>query len=155
MLSLIYGAGLRVGEALRLQLKDVRPSEDLLYIRRSKGRKDRRVPLSATMLKLLRNYIQIYQPKQYIFEGQNGGMYSARSAQQLFKRACQRAKILLPVTLHTLRHSYATHLLEQGVGLRYIQEILGHSSPKTTMIYTHVSGKRLSEVRSPLEDLDL
>ena len=155
LLTLLYGAGLRIGEALRLEIDDIRSKENLLYIRKSKGAKDRRVPLSATMLKLLREYYLSYKPNKYIFEGQTGGQYSARSAQQLFKQSCKKAGIKIPATLHTLRHSYATHLLEQGVGLRYIQEILGHSSPKTTMIYTHVSGKRLSEVRSPLEDMDL
>ena len=155
LLAVVYGAGLRIGEALNLRIEDIRSEENLLYIRRSKGRKDRRVPLSATMLRLLRTYYMGYRPQEYVFEGQTGGRYSARSAQQVLKRACRRAGIKTAVTLHTLRHSYATHLLEQGVGLRYIQEILGHNSPKTTMIYTHISGKRLSEIRSPLDDMEI
>jgi len=155
LLSIIYGAGLRIGEALRLRLEDVRTDENLLYIRRSKGNKDRRVPLSDTMKKLLFDYYQAFNPKEFVFEGQYGGMYSPRSAQQVLKRCSKNAGIKIKVTLHTLRHSYATHLLEAGVGLRYIQEILGHNSPKTTMIYTHVSGKKLGEVRSPLEDLNI
>ena len=91
----------------------------------------------------------------YLFEGRPGRWYSSSSAQKIIARSSRKAGIKTRVTMHTLRHSYATHLLESGVGLRYIQELLGHSSPKTTMIYTHVSGKRLGEVESPLEDLDL
>lgn len=155
LLMVIYGSGLRIGEALRLRIGDVRSKEKLLYIRASKGAKDRRVPLSEVTIKVLREYYLVHRPKDLLFEGQNGGAYSTRSAQQVMKRACKKAGITSKVSLHTLRHSYATHLLESGVGLRYIQEILGHNSPKTTMLYTHVSGKRLSEVRSPIEDFDL
>ena len=155
LLIVIYGAGLRIGEALRLQLTDIRRSEGLLYIRRSKGKKDRRVPLSPMMLSSLERYYRAYRPKRYVFEGVKGGMYTASSARKVLKRSVRKAGIRRHVTLHTLRHSYATHLLEKGVGLRYIQDILGHHSPKTTMLYTHVSGKRLSEIRSPLDDLAL
>jgi len=153
LLTIIYGAGLRIGEALKLRITDVRSEEGLLYIRGSKGKKDRRVPLSDTMLRMLREYYIAYRPKTYVFEGASGGLYSPSSAQKVLKRAVKQAGITIRVTLHTLRHSYATHLLESGVGLRYIQEILGHNNPKTTMIYTHVSGKKINEVRSPLEDL--
>jgi len=155
LLAFVYGAGLRIGEALSLELTDVRKEEKLLYIRKAKGMKDRRVPLSGKMLILFDAYKRTHLPRRYVFEGQKGGKYSATSAQQVFKRAVKKAGITVPVTLHTLRHSYATHLMESGVGLRYIQEVLGHSSPKTTMIYTHVSGKRLNEIRSPLEDMDI
>ncbi len=155
LLTVIYGAGLRVGEALSLQIRDIRIEEKLLYIRSGKGNKDRRVPLSATMIKLIREYMIAYNPNEYLFEGSSGGRYSHSSAQNILRKAALKCDIQFRVTLHTLRHSYATHLLESGVGLRYIQEILGHQNPKTTMIYTHVSGKRLSEVRSPLEDMGL
>jgi len=155
LLTVIYGAGLRVGEALNLLKEDIRAEEQLLYVRGGKGNKDRRVPLSGTMQKMIGEYVIAYQPVKYLFEGPNGGPYSHSSAQSILRRAATKCCIPFRVTLHTLRHSYATHLLESGVGLRYIQEILGHRNPKTTMIYTHVSGKRLSEVRSPLEDMNL
>jgi site-specific recombinase XerD len=155
LLIVIYGAGLRIGEALRLRIEDVRSQENLLYIRQSKGAKDRRVPLSVMMLRILREYFKAYRPSHYLFEGQKGGKYSPTSSRAVLKKACKKAGIRIKVTLHTLRHSYATHLMESGVGLRYIQEILGHESPKTTMLYTRISGKRLSEIRSPLEDMDL
>jgi site-specific recombinase XerD len=155
LLSLIYSSGLRISEALALKWSDIRTSENLIYIRGGKGRKDRRVPLAGKMKKLLEEYAQAYHTTDYIFEGQGNEQYSARSAQIVLKRAAASAGIKVNVTLHTLRHSYATHLLEAGIGLRYIQDILGHSSPKTTMLYTHVSGKRLGEVRSPVEDMDI
>jgi site-specific recombinase XerD len=155
LLTLIYSSGLRIGETLNLKWSDIREEENLIYIRGGKGKKDRRVPLAGKIKKLLSEYAQAYKPGMFLFEGQDKEKYSARSAQQVLKRAVQAAGIKAPVTLHTLRHSYATHLLEAGVGLRYIQEILGHSSPKTTMLYTHVSGKRLGEVRSPVEDMDI
>lgn len=155
LLIVIYGAGLRIGEALALKLTDIRRSEGLLYIRGGKGKKDRRVPLSPAMLSTLETYYIAFRPKLYVFEGVNGKRYTASSSRKVLQRAVSRAGIKRRVTLHTLRHSYATHLLEKGVKLRYIQEILGHSSPKTTMLYTHVSGKRLSEIKSPLDDLSL
>ena len=155
LLSVIYGSGLRIGEAIKLRLTDIRPKENLIYIRSGKGNKDRRVPLSDIMADRIRDYYLSYKPKEFLFEGQKGGMYSRSSAQKVLKRACKKAGITMSVKLHTLRHSYATHLLEAGVGLRYIQEILGHNSPKTTMLYTHVSGKKLSEIRSPLDDLNI
>jgi len=155
LLSLTYGCGMRIGEILDLKWVDVSRAEGLLYIRRAKGRKDRRVPLSKGMIQMLERYFHVYKSNEYIFEGQYGGKYSYSSSQQVIRRAVKRAGIRKHVTMHTLRHSYATHLLESGVGLRYIQEILGHNSPKTTMIYTHVSGKRLGEIRSPFDDLDL
>jgi len=102
---------------------------------------------------ILRTYYDEWKPKEYLFEGQYEGAYSNRSAAMVLKRAVARAKIKKNVTLHTLRHSYATHLLESGVNLRYIQDLLGHNSPKTTMIYTHVSSKKISEIRSPMDDL--
>ena len=151
----VYGAGLRIGEALHLELSDIRREEGLLYIRQSKGKKDRRVPLSESLLKALEDYYRAYKPKRYIFEGAKGGMYTDSSSRKVLSKAVKKVGIDRDITLHTLRHSYATHLLEKGVGIRYIQEILGHNSPKTTMLYTHISGKRLSEIRSPLDDLDL
>jgi integrase/recombinase XerD len=155
LIMLIYSAGLRIGEALSLKLEDIRSQEKLIYIRQSKGKKDRRVPLSDKMLQVLREYYKACRPTDYLFAGQRGGMYSGSSARNILKTAVEASGITIRVTLHTLRHSYATHLTESGVGLRYIQEILGHKNPKTTMLYTRISGKRISEIRSPLEDMDI
>ncbi len=115
-----------------------------MLLKNAKGKKDRIVPLSPKILDLLRDYYKIYKPRLYLFEGQKAGeKYDARSLQQILKQALQKAGITKPVTLHWLRHSYATHLLESGTDLRYIQELLGHSSSKTTEIYTHVSTKSI------------
>ena len=156
LLMLIYSAGLRIGETLKLRLEDIDGQRRVIDIHQGKGKRDRRVPLSKKVLELLREYYRIYRPKSYLFEGEvEGRPYSPKSAQNVLRRAVRRADVKKRVTLHTLRHSYATHLMERGVGLRYIQEILGHSSPKTTMIYTHVSGKRLRDVVSPLDEMDI
>ncbi|MBI2720809.1 MAG: tyrosine-type recombinase/integrase [Bacteroidetes bacterium] len=154
MLSLIYACGLRCGELIRLTPASVDANRHLLIIKQSKGRKDRIIPLSDKILMLLRNYYQIYKPKTYLFEGQKvGEMYDERSLQQVLKNSVFKAKIQKPVTLHWLRHSYATHLLENGTDLRYIQEILGHSSSRTTEIYTHVSNKSIQKIVSPFDYL--
>ena len=99
----------------------------------------------------MREYYLQYQPKEYLFEGQLGGAYSERSIQTIFNIACQKAKILKPATVHTLRHSFATHLLENGTDLRYIQSLLGHSSSKTTEVYTHVTTKGFNQIKSPFD----
>jgi integrase/recombinase XerD len=154
MLSLIYACGLRCGELLSLEISAVDSNRRLLIIRQGKGNKDRVVPLSEKIIGLLREYYGIYRPLTYLFEGQNSGTpYNSRSLQQVLKQALAKANINKPVTLHWLRHSYATHLLEAGTNLRYIQEILGHSSPKTTQIYTHVSNDGLQNVHSPFDNL--
>jgi integrase/recombinase XerD len=124
-------------------------------VRRAKGKKDRVVSLSPVLLTELRNYYKMYKPREYLFEGQGGGAYSVRSVQQIFKDAKGKAGIHMPGGIHSLRHSYATHLLESGTDIRYIQELLGHNSIKTTWRYTHVSLRKLSQIRSPLDDLDL
>ena len=155
MLALIYSAGLRRSELLNLTVKDVDSSRMLLTIKSAKGNRDRIVPLSETILVLLRDYYVKYKPKKYLFEGQKGDRYSEGSLQEIFQMAKSKAKINKIATLHTLRHSYATHLLEGGTNLRYIQEILGHKSPKTTQIYTHVSTEGISRITSPIEKLKL
>ena len=155
LLMLIYGCGLRIGEALALKLTDIQSAEGLIYVRSAKGNKDRRVPLSDKLLVVLRQYVRIYRPQVYLYEGDTGGQYSASSARQVLKRAVRKVGIKKRVTLHTLRHSYATHLTQKGVNIQYIQEILGHRSPKTTMLYTHLSGKDIRNIKSPLDDLDI
>jgi integrase/recombinase XerD len=154
MLSLIYSCGLRRGELLNLKLKDIDSKRGLIIVRQSKGRKDRIVPLSEKILKLLRNYYIAYKPKEWLFEGQQeNSRYAENSLAHVLKQALEKSNIHKPVTLHWLRHSYATHLLENGTDLRYIQEILGHSRSTTTEIYTHVSNKSIQKVISPFDSL--
>ena len=126
-----------------------------LIIRDGKGNKDRVTLLSIKVLEQLRNYFRAYHPMDYLFEGAAGGRYSERSIQQVLKRAVQKVKINKQVTMHTLRHSFATHLLENGTDLRYIQHLLGHSNSKTTEIYTHITTKGFDQIKSPLDNLDL
>ncbi len=153
MLSITYACGLRLGEVLSLKIKDLDSKRKLIRIVQAKGKKDRYVPFGTKLREVLINYYKIYKPTDYLFEGQYGGKYSSRAFELILHKAVDRCKITKKVTLHTLRHSFATHHLESGTDLRYIQEILGHSNPKTTMIYTHVSSKKLSEFNSPFDDL--
>ena len=154
MLSLIYSCGLRCGELLALKPVHIDSKRNIVLLKNSKGQKDRIVPLSPFILEMLREYYKIFKPKTYLFEGQNIGLpYDARSLQLILKQALQKTGITKPATLHWLRHSYATHLLESGTDLRYIQELLGHSSSKTTEIYTHVSTKSIQQIKSPFDDL--
>ncbi|TDE07065.1 site-specific tyrosine recombinase/integron integrase [Flavobacterium sandaracinum] len=154
MLSLIYSCGLRCGELLALQPIHIDSKRNIVLLKNSKGKKDRIVPLSPKILHLLRDYYTLFKPEKYLFEGQQKGhAYDSRSLQQVLKQALQKAEITKPVTLHWLRHSYATHLLENGTDLRYIQELLGHNSSKTTEIYTHVSTKSIQQIKSPFDDL--
>ena len=154
MLSMIYACGLRRSELLNMKPNDILSDRKLILIKQSKGKKDRIVPLSTILLEQLRKYYKIYRPNVYLFEGQNKGeKYSARSLELVFKKSLRLAKVSKPVTLHWLRHSYATHLLENGTDLRFIQELLGHKSSKTTEIYTHVSTKSIEHIKSPFDDL--
>ncbi|WP_299680594.1 tyrosine-type recombinase/integrase [uncultured Tenacibaculum sp.] len=155
LLSLIYSCGLRIGEALNLRINSIDLNRKLLHIKSAKGRKDRFVPISLTMIDLLKKYFSLYNPKLYLFEGQKNATYSATSARQVLKRALNKTNINKNVTLHTLRHSYATHLLENGTDIRFIQELLGHNSPKTTMIYTHVSTISLQKIKNPFDDFNI
>ena len=154
MLCLIYSCGLRCGELLALQPIHIDSKRQIVFLKNAKGKKDRIAPLSPKILAMLRDYYVVYKPKTYLFEGQvEGKQYDARSLQIVLKQALIKAKIDKPATLHWLRHSYATHLLESGTDLRYIQELLGHNSSKTTEIYTHVSTKSIQQIKSPFDDL--
>jgi integrase/recombinase XerD len=153
MLSLIYSCGMRRSELLNLTIRDIDSNRLIVIIRQAKGKKDRIVPLSPKLLEMLRDYFRAYRPKRYLFEGQSGDRYSEKSLESVLKQALQRAGIDKPVSLHWLRHSYATHLLEAGTDLRSIQELLGHKSSKTTEIYTHVSTRLIQNIRSPFDDL--
>lgn len=151
ILAMIYSGGLRIGELLELRLQHIDIMRRQIFLKNSKGRKDRVVVLAESMLPLLNNYLSTYAPREYFCEGQNGGQYSAQSIRAFLKISCRLAGIKKMVTPHTLRHSYATHMLENGIDLRYIQELLGHSKPETTMIYTHVSRKDILRIESPLD----
>ena len=153
ILALIYSAGLRLGEVTNLRIGDIQPEGRRIFIRAAKGKKDRCSILSERVWGLLKEYMSIYQPVVWLFEGQTGDKYSDRSVQAIFSAARERSKINPLATVHTLRHSFATHLLEKGVDLRYIQDLLGHESSKTTEIYTQITRKGLDKIKSPLDDL--
>ncbi|MCT4618340.1 MAG: tyrosine-type recombinase/integrase [Marinisporobacter sp.] len=152
ILFVIYSEGLRLGEIIRLKVEDIDSNRMLIHIKQGKGRKDRYTILSDNALEILREYAKEYKPKEWLFPGAKKGEHlHERSVQKVFKRACENANIKKDVSVHTLRHSFATHLLEGGTDLRYIQELLGHKSSKTTEVYTHVSKKNLSKIESPLD----
>jgi integrase/recombinase XerD len=153
MVMLGYGCGLRVSEIVNLKIADIDSNRMMITIERAKGKKDRLVPLPQKLLAALRGYYKEHRPKYYLFEGQEGGMYSIRSVQTVFNEAKIRGKVSKKGGIHSLRHSYATHLLEAGTDIRIIQELLGHNQLKTTMKYTHVSKKELGKVISPLDRL--
>ncbi|OZV68420.1 site-specific tyrosine recombinase/integron integrase [Winogradskyella aurantia] len=151
IIGIIYSSGLRIGELLNLKLKDLDLDRNQLHVRQAKGRKDRTVIMSEVLKPLLLNYVNTYNPKYYFVEGRGGGMYTAESVRGFLKTACKEAGITKTVTPHVLRHSYATHLMENGVDLRHIQMLLGHAKPETTMIYTHVAQRDLMQIKSPLD----
>lgn len=153
IIVLLYSSGLRVGEITNLKLRNIDVSRNQIKIESGKGRKDRFVVLANTFLPLLQNYLTTYSPKIYFIEGEIGKRYSESSIRKFLHKSVYNAGILKKVTPHTLRHSYATHLLENGVGLRHIQELLGHAKPETTMIYTHVAKKDLLDIQSPLDTI--
>jgi integrase/recombinase XerD len=153
MLFLIYSGGLRISELLALTWKDLDSSRGVIYIRNGKGRKDRITMLSAVAFNYLQHYKERYKTAIRIFEGQYGEAYSARSVNRVIKRSCNLAGISKNVSAHTLRHSFATHLLEGGTDLRYIQTLLGHESSKTTERYTHVTKRGFEKLKSPLDSL--
>jgi site-specific recombinase XerD len=155
MLYCIYSAGLRRNELIELKITDIDSQRDCIMVRGAKGNKDRVTLLSGKCLKILREYYRQYRPKEYLFEGAKEGKYSATSLRKIFDRALISSGIQKKATLHTLRHSFATHLLERGTDLRYIQALLGHSNSKTTEIYTHVTTKGLAGIRSPLDEIDV
>ncbi len=150
ILHLIYSSGLRLNELINLKIADIDSDRMLVHIKDGKGGKDRTTILGNACLKNLREYYKIYKPQTWLFEStEKGKKYSAKSVQNILKTNLKKAGIKKYYTVHTLRHSFATHLLEQGTDLRYIQELLGHKSSKTTEIYTHVSTKNLGNIVSP------
>ena len=151
ILALLYSSGIRISELIRLELKHIDIDRRQLIIKNAKGRKDRVVIMAESFIPLFQNYYMTYSPKRYFVEGPKGKIYNSSSVRSFLKRSCRDARISKRVTPHTLRHSYATHLIENGVGLRHVQDLLGHAKPETTMIYTHVARRDLLRVRSPLD----
>lgn len=153
IIQLSYGMGLRVSEIVNLKIEDIDSVKMKVFIQRAKGKKDRYVNLPKIILQDLRKYYKEYHPKEFLFEGQYGGKYSIRSAQQVFKTAMNKAGIKKTVGIHSLRHSYATHLLEYGTDVSLIQKLLGHNDIKTTLVYTNVANKQMSNIESPLDKI--
>jgi len=151
IIGLLYSCGLRIGELLNLKINALDFDRNLLRVNQGKGRKDRSVVMSEVLKPLIFNYLNTYKPQVFVIEGRNGGPYSATSIRQFLKKSCGYAGIKKQVTPHVLRHSYATHLMENGVDLRHIQMLLGHAKPETTMIYTHVAHRDLMQISSPLD----
>jgi integrase/recombinase XerD len=156
ILMTIYSAGLRISEAINLKIKDIDSVRMQIRVEQGKGKVDRYTLLSQKTLLILREYVKHYRPKIWLFEGlKKGEQYSTRSIQQIFQSAVSKTGIIKDVSVHTLRHSFATHLLENGTDLRYIQSLLGHANSKTTEIYTHITTKGFDQIKSPMDDLDV
>jgi Site-specific recombinase XerD len=155
MLMLAYASGLRLQEIINLKINDINSARMVIEVRRGKGKKDRQVVLSEKLLEQLRKYFKLYKPKEWLFEGQAGEQYGYRTLQEVFSNAKDKAGIKTQGGIHSMRHSFATHLLENGTDLRLIQELLGHNSIKTTVRYTHVSNAQIGKIKSPLDELDL
>lgn len=151
LLKICYGLGLRVSELIQLKIIDIDSKNMQVFIQRAKGKKDRYANLPETLLGQLPDYYKEYRPKKYLFEGKPGEPYSTRSAQSVFTKALKSANINKRVGIHGLRHSFATHLLENGTDVTFIQQLLGHNDVATTMRYTHVSKKSIKNIKSPLD----
>lgn len=153
LISLCYGCGLRCAEVRNLLLGDVDTVRGMIHVRQGKGKKDRMLPMGTMLARGISKYIQAEKPGQYLFEGTDGNIYSQRGAQWAITQAVKKAGITKEVTLHTLRHTYATHLLEQGVNILTIKELLGHAHINTTMIYLHLARPSVSMAFSPMDTL--
>ncbi|MHC1630862.1 MAG: site-specific tyrosine recombinase/integron integrase [Methanotrichaceae archaeon] len=156
ILMLIYSAGLRVSEVVKLKPEDIDTERRLIHIKGAKGRKDRYTMLSEVVMETIRRYLKVYGQSKWLFPSQDKKKHiTTRTVEKIFSNACRKANIKKNATVHSLRHSFATHLLESGTDLRYIQELLGHKSSKTTEIYTHVSNKNIGKIKSPLDSLQI
>ena len=151
IVSLLYGAGLRVSEVVRIKMKDIDFDRFVLRVFQGKGKKDRYTLLPKTLHPVLLNQKRLKLPENYLFTSERGGRLEERTVQKIVSVSAFKAKISKSVSPHTLRHSFATHLLEEGVDIRYIQELLGHANLKTTEIYTHVATKNIATITSPLD----
>lgn len=150
-LGMLYSCGLRIGELLNMRLNHIDLARQQVFVKHGKGRKDRHVSIATSMFPLIRNYLATYRPETYVLESSTKGPYSSSSIRAFLRRSCKKAGITKKITPHSLRHSYATHMIENGVGLRHVQELLGHSKPETTMLYTHIARKDLLRIENPLD----
>lgn len=150
LLSLSYGAGLRVSEVVTLKVKDINFDEMIIHIKNAKGQKDRISVLPEKLINDLKNFLSGRICNDFVFASERGGKLTTRTAQKVFERSLKKAEINRDATFHSLRHSFATHLLENGVDVRYVQELLGHQNIRTTQIYTHVTNPRIKNIKSPL-----
>lgn len=155
MLMIVYAAGLRISEIIHLKVANIASERMMLHIKNAKGKKDREVILSETLLSILRDYYKMYKPKQLLFEGQSGGAYSSRSLNMIMHHAKVKAGVKKEGSIHAFRHSFATHLLEGGTDISIIKQLLGHNDIRTTLRYTHVAITALQKVQSPLDKLNL
>ncbi len=155
IIKLIYSSGLRIGESVKLRIKDINLDRRTAFIKGGKGKKDRITILAENIIEDIQKYLDQYTPDYWLFEGQTGGQYSMSSIRKIFRRSVDKAGLDPFSTVHTLRHSFATHLHERGMDIRNIQELLGHSSSETTDIYTHIIQKSKKKLFSPLDFLDL
>lgn len=154
ILMVTYSAGLRVGEVVKLRVEDIDVERRLIHVKGAKGRKDRYTILSEVAMKMLKLYVESYQPEKWLFPSKDANLHiTVRTVQRVFEQARNKAGIKKDVTVHSLRHSFTTHLLESGTDLRYIQELIGHMSSKTTEIYTHVSNRELGKIKSPIDSI--
>lgn len=150
MISLAYGAGLRVGEVVRLKVADLQFDEGSIHIKQAKGKKDRLTLLPEKLMGDLRSFVASKSGGDYLFNSERGGRLAEKSIQLVFNRACKSVGVVKPVTFHSLRHSFATHVLENGVDIRYVQSLLGHNNIRTTQLYTQVASNKLKTIKSPL-----
>ena len=152
MIALAYGAGLRVSEVVNMWLKDINIAELTIHIKQAKSKKDRITVFPQKMIMDIQNMIAGKQGDDFIFESNRGGKLTTTTAQRIFENALKKSEIQKDATFHSLRHSFATHLLENGVDIRYVQELLGHQNIRTTQIYTHVTNPALRNIKSPLDN---
>ena len=156
LIETIYGCGLRVSESISLKKNDLRFEEEILFIRAGKGKKDRAIPIPQSLTKRIEHYLLARNDSNpYVFDSQRGGHLTTMSVQKIVEKAVEKARLKKRIHPHTLRHSYATHLLENGTDIRIIQRLLGHNDMRTTEIYTHISNALIKSVNSPLDTLQL
>ncbi len=153
LIALCYGCGLRCAEVRNLRIADVDTERGMVHVHQGKGKKDRCLPMGAMLMRGIRTYINAEKPRKFLFEGNNGEAYSQRGAQWAISQAVKKAGIVKEVSLHTLRHTYATHLLEQGLNILTIKELLGHAHIETTMVYLHLAQPSANVAFSPMDTL--
>jgi len=151
LLGLMYSSGLRVSEVVNCKVKDLDFASKLMHVRQAKGAKDRMTILAEKMIAVLQKYVKNKNSNDFVFESDRGGKLTERTAQKVFSDALEKSGVKKPATCHSLRHSFATHLLESGTSIRYIQELLGHARLETTQIYTKVANNNLQSIKSPLD----